>query len=145
MSVAHDAALSFARSHQLPCPITESALDAALGSLGISVIRAPSDLPVREFRRGHIIGIRADQCPPWRLWLKAHALGHFLLHRGDQQCYRDRVIVSKQEQQAEAFAGWLLLGQSWATMAPMELAEYCGLPQERVERWTKIAAMEVVA
>ncbi|MHB1131759.1 MAG: ImmA/IrrE family metallo-endopeptidase [Chloroflexota bacterium] len=100
----------------------------------IRIVVAPIELEVREFRRARIIGIRCDQSPPWRFWLKAHGLGHVLMHRGEQ-AYMEQATLAKQEYQAEAFAGWLLLGETWQSMAAWELAEYHGLPEERIRNW----------
>ncbi len=138
MTIAESLAVGFAHKHCLRHPITESALDEALAAEGFQVIETPADLPVREFRRGKVIGIRADQPSSWRVWLKAHALGHCLLHRGDQDQFSNQVLLRKQEREADLFAGWLLIGDLWCESV-WELAEERGVPVECVERWLEMA------
>jgi hypothetical protein len=137
LTIANTRAATFARKHNLPWPVTEAALDAALEAEGLTVVDAPETLPVREFRRGKVIGIRVDQDRRWRFWLKAHALGHYLLHRGDQDEYSDQVILSKQERQADEFAACLLLDGALGYDA-RAVAARVGVPVECVARWLTI-------
>lgn len=138
MTLAESAAIRFARKHTLRHPITEEALDAALIAEELRVIDVPTGLPLEEFRKGKTIGIRADQPASWRLWLKAHALGHYLLHRGDQFNDCDEVRLARQEREADLFAGWLLIGDVWCESV-WELAEERGIPVECVQRWLEMA------
>lgn len=101
------------------------------------LIEVGADFPVPEFREGRAIGIRAGQSESWRKWYKAHALGHCLLHRGDQFKDPDGVVTAKQERQADLFAGWLLLAHAWQGETPDEIAEKCGVPQECAQKWAE--------
>lgn len=107
MWLARRKALELTMRFKLPPLVTESELDAVFRRMRIRVATAPIELEVREFRRGRIVGIRCDQTPEWCFWLKAHALGHIMMHRGEQ-AYMAQMAVDKQEGQAEEFAGWLL-------------------------------------
>jgi len=40
--------------------------------------------PVEEVKVGNIIGIKEGLSEEWRRWNVAHALGHHLLHHGNQ-------------------------------------------------------------
>jgi hypothetical protein len=145
VSVPRQHALQFAVRYRLRSPVSEPALDRALVRRRIDVIETPADFIFPEFRCGRVIAIRADVPAPWRLWLKAHALGHYLMHRGDQILDAHLIDVPKQERQAEEFAGWLLLGGTWRLMPPWELAEYHDLPEECIRKWLGIVTDKVVA
>ncbi len=135
LNPAHEAAEQFARKHSLCRPVVETVLDRALAAENIEVVDAPADLPVPEVRRGNVIGIRLGESHSWRKWLKAHALGHYLLHRGDQFENCDKLVLARQERQADLFAGWLLIGSARTSQPAWELAEQYGVPTECVEGW----------
>ena len=137
MSIAREAALRIQKRYRLARPIQETDLDRVLHTLGFRVVEIPVSLPVLEFTWGHTIGIRADQSPRSRLWLKAHALGHCLLHVGDQTTL-DNWWLRHQERQAEEFAGWLLIGHIKVAAEPWDLADYYDVPQERVQYWLQL-------
>jgi hypothetical protein len=143
MGIAFDTAQQVSSDFQLTYPATEDQLDIILETKHIRLLHFSPHLPIREFRRGKIIGIRSDQSLPWRKWLKAHALGHYLMHAGDQ-LQLDGWRFRRQERQAEQFAGSLLLSDTWDKMLPWELAEYHVLPQERIERWISLEVGEGV-
>ncbi len=51
---------------------------------GLRVITWPFLSPVEEVKVGHSIGIKEGLTSEWRRWDIAHALGHHLLHHGNQ-------------------------------------------------------------
>jgi len=51
---------------------------------GLKVIDWPLLPPVEEIKRGMWIGIREGLPSEWRRWDIAHALGHHLMHHGNQ-------------------------------------------------------------
>ena len=92
--------------------------------------------PVKEVTHGRWIGIAEGLERNEQRYLAAHALGHHLLHCGNQLWFRDwqETSVVKQEREADEFAAHLLvpenelekLGKSTA----WEVAEYFGIPEE---------------
>ena len=69
------------RYEQLEYPI--DAKDIAARE-GLKVIIWPFLAPVEEVKRGGWIGIRAGLSNERRRWNVAHALGHHLMHHGNQ-------------------------------------------------------------
>jgi len=65
---------------------------------GLKVIDWPLLSPVNEVKRGNWIGIREGLSSEWRRWDIAHALGHHLLHHGNQ-------LLVPSSHQAETRAG----------------------------------------
>jgi len=51
---------------------------------GLKVINWPLLSPVEEIKRGKWIGIMEGLSSEWRRWDIAHALGHHLMHHGNQ-------------------------------------------------------------
>ena len=51
---------------------------------GLRVITWPFLPPVDEVKVGHNIGIREGLLSEWRRWDIAHAIGHHLMHHGNQ-------------------------------------------------------------
>jgi len=51
---------------------------------GLKVIDWPLLSPVNEVKRGEWIGIREGLSSEWRRWDIAYALGHHLMHHGNQ-------------------------------------------------------------
>ena len=84
------------------------------------------------------IAVQRGLSQAWRRWVIAHALGHHLLHRGNQLWFRrhDDVMRRRQEVQAEQFAAWLLMPQDEVgrlrSLDLWHFAEYFGVPQECV-------------
>ncbi len=64
---------------------------------GLTVITWPFLLPVEEVKVGRSIGIKDGLSTEWRRWDIAHALGHHLLHHGNQ-------LLAPSSHQAEARA-----------------------------------------
>ena len=69
------------RYGRLGCPI--DAEDVAARE-GLTVIVWPFLSPVEEVKVGHSIGIREGLSSEWQRWDIAHALGHHLMHHGNQ-------------------------------------------------------------
>ena len=76
-------------------------------------------------------------------WLRAHAIGHLLLH-GDEEPYfacGPYVGGSTLEIEAELFAGFLLIGDpvtlnpQWS---PWQIAEWARVPWDRVLNWLSL-------
>ncbi len=137
MTVAHNTALHLLNRYRPRLPFTEPELTRLCCHLGAQVRLLPRQFPLREFRAGRYIGIRRDEPRPWRLWLLAHGLGHYLLHRGDQFSI-DSWWIIKQERQADEFAGWLLLAWVPFQWEPWRVAEECDVPYECVRRWERL-------
>lgn len=64
-----------------------------------------------EYRLDRLIIVNAEMPATYQLWYSAHALGHAILHRGDQKWIRDNCygLVGKQEEAAERFAAFFLI------------------------------------
>ncbi len=88
-----------------------------------------------------MIVVAARETRPWWRWLVAHALGHSVMHAGNQVWLAGRspLLVGRQEWQADCFAGWLLFGDGWPRVPVWELAEFGGVPAECVARWLDVA------
>ena len=113
---------------------------------GCKLIDWPLLEPYTEIKRDQWIGLAKDLSQPERRHLIAHALGHHLMHTGNQVSLyeRDKIIVSQQERQAEEYAAHILMPEEeLEKLGPMpisELADYFGVPEELVElRLTKFA------
>ena len=92
--------------------------------------------PVKEVKHGRWIGIAEGLARNEQRYLAAHALGHHLLHCGNQLWFRDwhETSVLKQEREADEFAAHLLVPENelekLGKPAPWEVAEYFGIPEE---------------
>lgn len=92
--------------------------------------------PVKEVKHGRWIGIAKGLDENERRYLVAHALGHHLLHCGNQLWFRDwqETSVVKQEKEADEFAAHLLIPENelekLGKPAAWEIAEYFGVPEE---------------
>ncbi len=62
---------------------------------GLTVTTWPLLPPVEEVKVGRSIGVRDGLSSEWRRWDIAHALGHHLLHHGNQ-------LLASSGQKAEA-------------------------------------------
>jgi len=65
---------------------------------GLTIIDWPLLPPVEEVKVGSKVGLREGLSREWRRWDIAHALGHHLLHHGNQ-------LLVPSSHQAEAGAG----------------------------------------
>lgn len=65
---------------------------------GLRVTDWPLLPPVEEVKVGRSVGVRKGLSSEWRRWNIAHALGHYLLHHGNQ-------LLAPSSHEAEARAG----------------------------------------
>ncbi len=93
-------------------------IQAVVGHQGLHVIAWDLPKEIQEIKYRSWIGITRRATEPWRRFLTAHAIGHHLLHTGNQLALRRLFIGgdAKIERQADEFA-WHLLVDEW------ELAE----------------------
>jgi Zn-dependent peptidase ImmA (M78 family) len=142
VSVAEDSAAALVRRYRLERPVTEDQVDEVIRKLRLKVMSLPDDFPVREVRQGRFIGLRPDLSAGERLWLKLHALGHYMLHRGDQVLNGDLIVTAKQEAQADKFAGdvlfWGMEGLVYSRTAET-LAAWAHVPTHCARRWLELS------
>ncbi|MEK7848159.1 MAG: ImmA/IrrE family metallo-endopeptidase [Chloroflexota bacterium] len=138
------------RQHpRLRFPLDMDALAAAQGCICVDW---PFLDPVREVKHLRWIGIAQWLDGRERRRHVAHALGHHLMHAGNQLSFRhwQKVTQLKQERQAEQFAAHLLMPEeelSRVRRLPVwELAEYFGVPEDLVwHRLTRFATEDELA
>lgn len=90
--------------------------------LGIKTIEEPMDDDVSGFleRRadGWYAGVNSYHHPVRKRFTLAHEIGHFVLHRNEQQTFKDRTFARRandptaMERQADAFAASLLMPEN---------------------------------
>jgi hypothetical protein len=92
---------------------------------------------VREVDAAGLLGIRAGLAAGWVRWLKAHGLGHHLVHRGNHLYAEGKLhLWHRQEIEAELFAGELFLADLVGTPLTLnELAAAARVPLECVYSW----------
>lgn len=143
MQTARDAALAIWRQGRFTVPVSTTALRRLLRQYGLRVCPFPMD-SLHEVILGDRLYLSAALACCERRWVKAHALGHRLLHSGNQfwlECQsRDAWHGSHQERQAETFAGYLLLGDlAWVArrgcLERWQIAEEAGVPEYRLAEW----------
>ncbi len=66
---------------------------------GLTITTWPLLPPVEEIKVGRNIGLTEGLSSEWRRWDIAHALGHHLLHRGNQLVFRSGSDRSKRMKQ----------------------------------------------
>ena len=94
--------------------------------------------PVEEVKVGRWIGLKEGLSGRWRRWNIAHALGHHLMHKGNQLSFRQwqASIKWKQERQANEFAAYFLMPEEELKKLKgheiWETAKYFGVPEEIV-------------
>ncbi|HEV8633166.1 MAG TPA: hypothetical protein VG370_02830 [Chloroflexota bacterium] len=98
------------RTHGVDGVPSDAELDAMLAATGLAVVEGCRFTGrVREVYAAGLLGIRAGLPAGWVRWLKAHGLGHHLLHRGNHLYRRGRLhLWQRHEVEAELFAGGLL-------------------------------------
>lgn len=144
MSVARGRAIEVRNRSRLAGYISDEQLSEVLQHYRLQVICHTFRGNATEVLHGLRLWLHQPLERPEKRWLVIHALGHYLLHRGDQFRMPD-LLIDKQEHQAELFAGWLFLADTWQRMPAWELAEYHCLPQERIERWFGLVSGDMVA
>jgi len=115
-----------------------SDIDRALDYLDVEVKYWHLPLPMLELFIGRRLIILSSFIPhEWRPWIKAHAVGHQRMHRGDQLKLMETnsLLVDKQERQANVFAGWFYLGHPPRGSTCDQLAYAANLPWRCIRRW----------
>lgn len=113
-------------------------MDRLIIDQGCELVEWPFLFPVKEVIHGRWIGIARGLRQQERRHLVAHALGHRLLHCGNQLWFREwhKTAVWKQEREADEFASHLLMPQDelekLGNTAPWEIADYFGVTGELV-------------
>lgn len=127
----------------LTFPVDMEALAAAEGC---ECLGWPFLEPVREVKQGCWIGLAEGLEVRERRHLIAHALGHHLLHSGNQLSFREWQKASRwrQEREAEEFAAHLLMPEKELgkvkRVEVWEIAEYFGVPENLAQqRLTRFA------
>ncbi len=104
------------------------------------LVEWPFLLPVKEVKQGRWIGIAKGLNPKEIRYLAAHALGHHLMHCGNQLSFYDwhKTSLLKQEREADEFAAHLLIPQAelkrLGHLNTWEIADYFGVPEELVRQ-----------
>lgn len=118
--------------------------EAVAARLGLEVHPWPFKV-LQEMQVDGVIAVAQRLDPPWRRWVTAHAMGHWLLHPGNHLRLRRHMQVSGAvEQEAEEFARALLVDGCEAVdlglTRPWEIAEYFGVPEEMVRLHAPLTA-----
>ncbi len=146
MSIARDLALEVRHKYGLTTPVSDTRLDRLLESHHIEVSLFPFVGRVIELLFSNYLLLSRDLTAEQQRWYKGHALGHWLLHRGNQFWLEvaTPVTKAKQETQATIFAGFLLLGQmedwAWSGMTIEQAALKARVPQENLRLWWHIVS-----
>ncbi|MBC8477837.1 MAG: ImmA/IrrE family metallo-endopeptidase [Dehalococcoidia bacterium] len=126
-----------------PSPIDIELLAA---DQGCNIIEWPFLGPVKEVKQGKWIGLAPRLAPEERRYLIAHALGHDLLHCGNQLSFRGWQDLSyrKQEREADEFAARVLIPDDESLkvihLSLWEIAEHFGVPEDlAIRRFTEFA------
>lgn len=113
---------------------------------GCELVEWPFLSPVKEVKHGRWIGIAAGLGQQERRYLTAHALGHHLLHCGNQLWFRGshKATVLKQEREADEFAAHVLMPEAeldkLGDLVTWDMADCFGVPEELVHlRTTQFA------
>jgi hypothetical protein len=113
-------------------------MDVIVAAEGCELIEWPFLSPVKEVKAGRWIGIAKGISSEERRYLIAHALGHELLHRGNQLSFHGwrKTNVAQQEREADEFAAHVLIPASQLEkcedLQTWEIAERYGVPEELV-------------
>ena len=92
---------------------------------------------IHEAKVGWLIGVAEGRSQRERRWDVAHAIGHHVLHPGNQLWLKSQTLLAEpHERQAEAFAYGLLVDETEALREGLteawQVAEYFGVPEEMV-------------
>ncbi len=119
-------------------------MEGVVTAEGCTCLEWPFLDPIREVKRGEWIGVADWLDAPERRRHLAHALGHHLMHRGNQLSFRTwhKINRWKQEREAEEFAAHLLIPEDELEKARgmdvWALAESFGVPEDLV--WQRVTA-----
>jgi hypothetical protein len=111
-------------------------MEELLNETGCELVEWPFLSPVKEVKHGRWIGIAAGLDQKERRFLAAHALGHHLLHCGNQLWFRDwqETCVLRQEREADEFAAHILMPETelekLGNPTTWDIAEHFGVPEE---------------
>ena len=106
------------------------------GVEGCECINWPFIEPVKEVKQGNWIGIARGLGLPERRFLIAHALGHHLMHCGNQLTFRawQKSSLRQQENNADCCAAHILMPEDRVIglehFSLEEIAEHFGVPEE---------------
>ncbi len=115
-------------------------MEDVLGKEGCEVVEWSFASPVREVKRGRWVGMAHGLDQPEARYLMAHALGHHLLHCGNQLWFREwqQASTRRQEREADEFAAHILIPEGdlarVGTLDTWEIAERFGVPEELARR-----------
>jgi hypothetical protein len=107
---------------------------------GCEIIEWPFLRPVKEVKQGRWIGLAKDLDTSEQRYLVAHAIGHHLLHCGNQLSFQkwQGLTQHRQEREADEFAARVLMPDddlsSMIGTPIWEMAEHFGVPEELVIR-----------
>lgn len=76
------------------CPVDVEDIAA---KAGLTITDWPLLPPVEELKVGRSVGIRQGLSHEWRRWDIAHALGHHVLHHGNQLLVPSRLLAETRE------------------------------------------------
>ena len=147
------AKLVHARHPDLSFPLD---MEWLAGVEGCECILWPFIEPVKEVKQGRWIGIAQGLGLQERRYLIAHALGHHLMHCGNQLTFRSwqKTTLRQQENNADCCAAHILMPEEELikveSLSTWEIIEYFGVPEElcqkrmntfatttEIERWRK--------
>lgn len=137
MRSVRERALALRAAHGLVGSPDDRALDALLAAAGLRVVeRCPLVGRLREIYMGGVLAIRAGQPRSWVRWLKAHGLGHHLLHHGNRLYAEGPLYLwEQQEAEAELFAGTLMFGDRGPLCRLGDLAAEARVPTACARSW----------
>ena len=137
-------ALALRSQHGIRGILSDADLDDLMTELGVIVEERRFKSGVSELIVNDVVVLGTGLARSWRRWLKAHALGHHLLHSGNQ-LELPLLVQGHWERQVDEFAGWLIFGAlpfsvSAGTVDAGILAEWADVPVECVRRWWVIVS-----
>ena len=113
---------------------------------GCELVEWPFLFPVREVKHGRWIGVAKGLSPKEIRYLAAHALGHHLLHCGNQLWFQEwqQTSLLKQEREADEFAAHILIPETelirLGNLNTWEIADRFGVSENLVhQRITEFA------
>lgn len=111
-------------------------MERVLAAEGCELVEWPFLYPVREVKQGRWIGVAKGLRPEETRYLAAHALGHHLLHCGNQLWFREwqQTSLPRQEREADEFAAHILMPEAelrrLGNLNPWEMADHFGVPED---------------